>query len=181
MNKVLIIVFLMILKVSAETKPNVILILVDDLGYGELGCYNGPVKTPNIDRLAQTGVRCTDGYSAFPVCSPSRAAILMGRYPHRFGIAYEDYFGGVTAPNFTPEKHLTIGQIMKQAGYKTACFGKWNVSNLTRRPANDYGFDRWLGLHLNHDFYTHRLVSDNSIDMFENGSDIVNIEDYFKD
>jgi arylsulfatase A-like enzyme len=150
-------------------KPNVVLILADDLGYGELGCYGSPdAKTPVMDRLAAEGVRCTDGYSAFPVCSPSRAAILTGRYPQRFGPTYEDYFGG-GAPELDPVKHVTIGQLLKDAGYRTGCFGKWNVSNLNRRRANDFGFDKWVGFHLNHDFYTHSLVRGDELDMYEDG------------
>ena len=104
-------------------KPNIIFILADDLGYGELGCYGGPdAKTPNLDRLANEGVRCTSGYSAFPVCSPSRAAILTGRYPARIGPSYEDYFGG-GAPGLDPARHTTIAQLMKEAGYRTG--GYW--------------------------------------------------------
>ena len=151
---------------SAE-KPNIILILADDLGYGELGCHDGPLKTPVMDQLAKDGIRCTDGYSAFPVCSPSRAALLTGRYPARIGPKYEDYFG--KGETLDPVKHTTIGQLMKEAGYRTACFGKWNVSNGDRRPANDYGFDRWVGLHINHDYYTHKLEATGDLDMYVDG------------
>lgn len=154
---------------AAKGSPNILLILADDLGYGELGCYGSPdARTPNMDQLAAEGVRCTDGYSAFPVCSPSRAAILTGRYPQRYGDTYEDYYGG-GSPSLDPEEHPTIGQLLNEAGYRTACFGKWNVSNLERRRANDFGFDSWVGLHLNHDFYTHRLVRGSELDMYKDG------------
>ena len=154
---------------TAAPKPNIVLILADDLGYGELGCYGSPdAKTPHMDQLAADGVLCTDGYSAFPVCSPSRAAILTGRYPHRFGDTYEDYYGG-GSPSLNPEDHPTVGQLLQEAGYRTSCFGKWNVSNLERRKANDFGFDSWVGLHLNHDFYTHRLIRGNELDMYKDG------------
>ena len=153
----------------ASEKPNVLLILADDLGYGDVGCYGCPdTKTPRMDTLARDGVRCTDGYAAFPVCSPSRAALLTGRYPARFGPTYEDYFGG-GVPELDPVKHLTIGQMMKDAGYETACYGKWNVSNLNRRRANDFGFDHWVGLHLNHDYYTHKLVRTGEHDLYKDG------------
>ena len=150
-------------------RPNILLILADDLGYGELGSYGSPdVKTPNMDRLAAEGVRCTDDYAAFPVCSPSRAAILTGRYPQRYGDTYEDYYGG-GSPSLDPDAHPTIGQLLREAGYRTACFGKWNVSNLERRRANDFGFDSWVGLHLNHDFYTHELLRTGELDMYRDG------------
>ena len=153
----------------ASEKPNVLLILADDLGYGDVGCYGCPdTRTPHMDKLAHDGVRCTDGYAAFPVCSPSRAALLTGRYPARFGPTYEDYFGG-GVPELDPVKHLTIGQMMKDAGYETACFGKWNVSNLNRRRANDFGFDHWVGLHLNHDYYTHKLLRTGEHDLYKDG------------
>lgn len=155
---------------AAAKLPNIVLILADDLGYGELGCYGSPdAKTPNMDQLAAEGVRCTDGYSAFPVCSPSRAAILTGRYPQRFGDTYEDYYGG-GSPSLNPEDHPTIGQLLQEVGYRTACFGKWNVSNLERRRANDFGFDAWVGLHLNHDFYTHKLLRTGELDMYRDGT-----------
>jgi arylsulfatase A-like enzyme len=154
---------------GTSRSPNVILILADDLGYGDVGCYGAPdVKTPVMDRLAKQGVRCTDGYAAFPVCSPSRAALLTGRYPARFGPTYEDYYGG-GAPELDPIKHPAIGQMMKNAGYRTACFGKWNVSNLNRRRANDFGFDSWVGMHLNHDYYTHKLERTGEHDLYKDG------------
>lgn len=154
---------------AAETPPNIILFLADDLGYGDVESYGATdIKTPVMDSLAAEGARFTDGYAAFPVCSPSRAALMTGRYMQRFGPSFEDYFKAAS-PGLDPEKHPTIASMLQEAGYATGCFGKWNVSNTGRVPANEFGFDRWVGLHLNHDFYTHRLKANNKLDMYVDG------------
>lgn len=154
---------------AAERKPNIILFLADDLGYGDVQSYGSEdIKTPIIDSLAAEGALFTDGYASFPVCSPSRAALMTGHYPHRYGPAFEDYFGHAS-PGLDPAKHTTIAAMLQEAGYATACFGKWNVSNTGRISATKFGFDRWVGLHLNHDFYTHRLMSNDELDMFIDG------------
>jgi arylsulfatase A-like enzyme len=160
----------------AKPKPNIVLMLADDLGYGELSCYGSKeVHTPNLDRLARDGARFTDGYALFPVCSPSRAALLTGRYPQRNGKWHEDYFGG-GVDGLHPDIHPTLGGMLKETGYATAAFGKWNVSHVViengtavKKAPNDFGFDRWVGLHLNHDYYTHRLIADNALDMYVDG------------
>jgi arylsulfatase A len=137
--------------------PNIVVILADDLGYGDLTCYGSrDTKTPNIDRLAREGARFTDAYASFPVCSPTRAALLTGRYPQRFGQTYEYYFGG-GSQGLDPVKHPVVASYLKAAGYATVCFGKWNVSggqHETLGP-NQFGFDYWLGFHVNHDYFTH--------------------------
>ena len=137
-----------------SSPPNILLMLADDLGYGEPGCYGNPQgRTPNLDRLAANGARFTAGYASSNVCSPSRAALMTGRYMQRLGPLFEDYFGG-PAPGLDPKKDLTLARIAKDAGYATGCFGKWNVSHnktIGRIAPNAFGFDRWVGLHLNHD------------------------------
>lgn len=154
---------------AAEEKPNIILFLADDLGYGDVQCYGAKdIQTPVLDALAAEGALFTDAYAPFPVCSPTRAALLTGRYIHRFGPAFEDYFSA-ESPGLDPAKHPTIAPMLQKADYATGCFGKWNVSNTGRVPANKFGFDRWVGLHLNHDFYTHRLISNDELDMFVDG------------
>jgi N-acetylgalactosamine-6-sulfatase len=139
------------------SRPNVLLILADDLGYGDLSSYGAPdCQTPAIDSLVKEGAKFTDAYAGFPVCSPSRAALLTGMYPHRFGPTYEDYFGG-GSPGLDPARHPTLGTFMKAAGYATACFGKWNVDNYERETLGplQHGFDEWVGFHLNHNYFTH--------------------------
>jgi arylsulfatase A-like enzyme len=112
---------------ESSKKPNVILLLVDDMGYGDLTCYGGQaVHTPHIDKLAQAGTRYTRFYSASAVCTPSRAAILTGKYPLRFNI--RKHFSDV-GENLPPEIE-TLPKIMKQAGYATAHIGKWHLGGL---------------------------------------------------
>jgi arylsulfatase A-like enzyme len=156
----------------SSTPPNIILMLADDLGYGEPGCYGNPQgRTPNLDRLAANGARFTSGYAASNVCSPSRAALMTGRYVQRLGPLFEDYFGS-PAPGLDPKKDLTLARITKDAGYATGCFGKWNVSHnkvLGRIAPNTFGFDRWVGLHLNHNYYTHRLGVGEDLDLYRDG------------
>lgn len=111
-------------------KPNLIVILADDLGYGDLGCYgSADVLTPNIDALARSGIRFTNGYVTNAVCSPSRAALLTGRYQHRFG---HEYNIGPAPREFSeklglPLTEMTIPQMLKKGGYATAAFGKWHL------------------------------------------------------
>ena len=109
------------------TAPNFVIILCDDLGYGDLGCYGHPsIRTPNIDRLAAEGMRFTDFYASECVCTPSRAALLTGRYPIRSGMAgdkrrvlFPDSKGGL------PDKEITLAEALKSKGYKSAIIGKW--------------------------------------------------------
>jgi arylsulfatase A-like enzyme len=113
---------------SSSPKPNIIVLYADDLGYGDVQCYNlkrGKIPTPHIDRLAAEGMRFTDGHSSSGVCSPSRYTILTGRYHWRSRLQ-----GGIVglwgAPLITPDR-LTIGSLAKQQGYRTACVGKWHL------------------------------------------------------
>src|SRR5689334_8097678 len=106
--------------------PNIVFIYCDDLGYGDIGPYGSNIRTPNLDRMAAEGVRFTQFYSANPVCSPSRAALLTGRYPTRVGVQR------VLNPNDTIGLSLsetTIAQMLKGAGYRTMCIGKWHLGH----------------------------------------------------
>ncbi|MEQ8363906.1 MAG: sulfatase-like hydrolase/transferase, partial [Cyclobacteriaceae bacterium] len=115
---------------SLQSKPNIIFILADDLGYGDLGGYfGGEAKTPNINRMAREGMLFTDFHSNGPMCSPTRAALLTGRYPQRLGIEsalptdWEDE--GIGSDENRKEK--TIASYLKSAGYVTSIFGKWHL------------------------------------------------------
>jgi arylsulfatase A-like enzyme len=125
-------------------KPNIIVILADDLGYGDTSAYGSKiVHTPNIDALAADGVRFTQAYVTHPVCAPSRAGILTGRYQQRFGWEFNpvgrDRNGGVS------QREAFIGQIMKTAGYRTAMVGKWHLGEAPGYQPLDRGFDEFFG------------------------------------
>ena len=101
---------------TPERPPNVVLIYCDDLGYGDVGCYGSKIRTPNIDRLAAEGVRFTQFYSANPVCSPARAALLTGRYPTRVGVPRVLFPQDQTGLD---QSEQTIASLLKPRGYKT--------------------------------------------------------------
>ena len=107
--------------------PNLVFILADDLGYGDVACYNpeSKVPTPNIDRLAEEGVRFTDAHSPSTVCTPSRYSVLTGRMAFRTGM--RGVFSGVGGPCLVEKDRLTLPQMLRERGYTTACFGKWHV------------------------------------------------------
>src|SRR5262245_16470004 len=113
-------------------KPNVVIILADDMGYGELGCYGHPrFKTPHLDRMAAEGVRLTQFNTPMPFCAPTRAALLTGRYPFRNGLTRNP------TPDANPEAdaialdpgELTLAQVFRQAGYATGMVGKWHLGH----------------------------------------------------
>jgi len=136
--------------VFAADRPNVVLILIDDLGQRDLGCYGSTFyKTPNIDKMAKEGVRFTDYYSACPVCSPTRASILTGKYPARMNIT--DWIPGrgdrpeqrLKPPqirNELPLEEITIAKMLKDHGYATALIGKWHLGGKGFEPQK-FGFD----------------------------------------
>jgi arylsulfatase A-like enzyme len=145
-------------------QPNVVFILVDDLGWKDTGCYGSSFyETPNVDRLAASGMRFTDAYSANPLCCPTRSSILTGQYPVRTGFtgasghvrgehphqestrsAPDARAAGPSSLNHLPLEYFTLGKAMKQAGYQTAYFGKWHMGYDPHIPEN-HGFDRVVG------------------------------------
>ena len=113
--------------VEGPNRPNILFILADDLGYGDLSCYNpeSKVATPNIDQLAREGIRLTDAHSPSTVCTPSRYSLLTGRMAFR--IPYKSVFEGVGGPCLIKEDQLTLPQMLRDQGYATAMTGKWHV------------------------------------------------------
>lgn len=133
---------------AASRKPNVVLIYADDLGYGDLGCYGSKLRTPNLDRMAGEGMRFTNFLSANPVCSPSRAALLTGRYPTRVGVprVLFPYDSSSLNPGET-----TIAQMLQPQGYKTMCVGKWHLGHQPQFLPTAWGFDEYYGIPYSND------------------------------
>src|SRR5687768_15438859 len=139
-------------------KPNVIVIVGDDLGYADLGCQGATdLKTPNIDALAAGGVRFTDGYVSCPVCSPTRAGLITGRYQQRFGHEFNP--GNPGPENFgLPLDQITLPQMLKRAGYATGMIGKWHLGRSPHFHPMQRGFDEFYGfLHGHHSYYDPKL------------------------
>jgi arylsulfatase B len=140
---------------AAARKPNIVVLLADDLGYGETGCQGNPeIPTPNIDSIAADGIRCTNGYVTAPVCSPSRAGFMTGRYQTRFG----HELNAIGAQNLQPGvglplKEATFADRLQAAGYATGAVGKWHLGGSAPYYPQRRGFDEFFGfLHEGH-FY----------------------------
>lgn len=136
---------LLVATLSAKDRPNVIFIFIDDQGYYDLGSYGATeIETPRIDRMAAEGIRFTDYYAAAPICSPSRAGLLTGSYPRRVGnhiwVHRADSRSGIH-----PDE-VTMGELFQQAGYRTACIGKWHLGFEEPFLPKNQGFDHYFGL-----------------------------------
>jgi arylsulfatase A-like enzyme len=142
---------------TENEKPwNVVVIMFDDIGYGDLGCYGGKtLRTPNMDKLAEDGMRFTDFYVTSPVCTPSRVSLMTGRYPKRAGLT------NVLWPNDTnglPESEITLATALKGQGYSTALIGKWHLGHEPQYLPRSHGFDYWYGMpYPNDQDHTHPL------------------------
>ena len=138
-------------------RPNVIMILVDDMGYGDFGCYgNDYILTPNIDRMAAHGIRFTDFHANSAVSTPTRAALITGRYQQRCGLQ------NVLLENIPHHKNMglpadevTFAEVFKQAGYTTACIGKWHLGEAPESHPMRQGFDEFIGYMTNPDYVSH--------------------------
>ena len=157
------------------SKPNIVLIVCDDLGYGDLECYGHPhIKTPNLNSLAKSGIRFTDFYSAAPVCSPARVGLLTGRSPNRAGVY--DFIPG-NRGIYMRESEVTFPQLFKKAGYATCLSGKWHCNGKFNSPAQPQpdaaGFDHW--------FATQNNASpshENPVNFVRNGKEVGPLEGY---
>ena len=134
-------------KQQQKIRPNIIILLADDLGYGDLSSYGHPsIETPALDRLAAEGQRWTDFYATAPVCSPTRGALMTGKLPVRsglYGVEHIVFLPG--AKGQIPTESPTIAQMLKSAGYNTAMMGKWHLGDKADALPTRYGFDHWFG------------------------------------
>jgi arylsulfatase A len=150
--------------VQENSETNFVIIYCDDLGYGDLGCFGATdILTPNIDRMASDGIRFSEFYSASPVCSPSRAALLTGRIPQRMGI------NGVFFPqSFTgmPVEENTIAELLKTADYATGMVGKWHLGHMEKFLPLQQGFDEYFGIPYSNDMESVVYLEGNDVAEF---------------
>ena len=147
---------------AAAAAPNFVVIFADDLGYGDLGCFGHPtLRTPRLDRMAAEGMKLTQFYAAASVCTPSRAGLLTGRLPARSGLCsnrrrvlFPDSAGGL------PESEITLAEALKEAGYATACVGKWHLGHLPEFLPTRHGFDSYYGIPYSNDMKPCPLLRD---------------------
>jgi arylsulfatase A-like enzyme len=163
--------------ISAETRPNIVILFNDDQGYQDLGCYGSPdIKTPNVDQLAAEGMRFTDFYVASPVCSASRAGLLTGCYPFRVGVP------GVFWPNkdhgLSPD-HVTMAEMLKGAGYATAAVGKWHLGDEPRFLPTNQGFDSYYGIPYSNDMFPAKSMKYADDCLFREGQNFQTLEKAF--
>ena len=150
---------------SFGQKPNIVYIFADDLGYGDLSCYGAKdINTPNIDQIAKQGIKFTEFYSASSVCSPSRAALLTGRYPQRMGINtvfFPESFTGI------PDKEMTIPEILKEKGYATGIVGKWHLGHHSKYLPLQHGFDEYFGIPYSNDMESIVYMRGNEVESYK--------------
>lgn len=160
---------------AADQRPNVVMLLADDLGYQDIGCYDGPVKTPALDGLAAGGTRFSDFYSGCAVCSPSRATLLTGRHHIRAGVY--SWIHDASQNSHLLEREITLAELLKEQGYSTAHIGKWHLGLPTanrQKPTPDvHGFDYWFAT-WNNASPSHR----NPDNFIRNGKPVGRLEGY---
>ena len=163
----------------ADPRPNFVVFLTDDQGYGDLSCMGSrEVRTPHLDGLAAAGVRFTNWYSNSPVCSPSRASLLTGRYPGNAGV--RSILAGHRTASGLPPEVPTLATALRRLGYRTALFGKWHLGLAEGSRPHEHGFDEWLGFmagwvdYFSHVYYQGQVEQNTLMlhDLWQNGHEI---------
>lgn len=145
-------------------RPNIVLILADDLGYGDLSCYgNTRHKTPRLDRMAAEGVRFTQFYTPMPFCAPTRASLMTGRYPFRSGMSSNPSPDSGANEIGLPDSEITLAQALKPLGYSTICIGKWHLGHLPKYLPTRRGFDEYFGILYSNDMRPVQLVHNDKV------------------
>lgn len=140
-------------------QPNIIFIYTDDMGYADLSCYGSQInRTPNLDQMAKDGIQFTNLYSASPLSSPSRAALLTGRYPNRMGIGGV-FFPG--SPSGLPTEEITMAKALRDAGYRTGIIGKWHLGSRDKYLPLQHGFDEYFGTPYSNDMVPNIFIEGN--------------------
>ena len=154
---------------AAPSKPNILFILADDLGYADVSCYGRrDFSTPNIDRLAAEGLRFLQAYANAAVCTPSRVALITGRYQYRLAVGLEEPL--TTRQVGLPPAHPTLPSLLKRAGYQTTLIGKWHLGTLPDFGPLQSGYDHFYGFRGGAlDYYTHKAgpPATNTADLWE--------------
>ena len=147
---------------QSADRPNILLIVIYDMGYSDIGPFGAEIRTPNLDRLAASGIKFTNFYAAAPICTPTRAALMTVCYPPRVGLH---------TPLHTPDTigihpdEITLPEILQAEGYATACIGKWHLGHHPPFYPTRHGFDTYFGTPLGHCFLADRMRHERS-DLF---------------
>jgi arylsulfatase A-like enzyme len=160
--------FWMPLKSNGQTKPNtqpnVVIILTDDMGYGDISCYNkNQISTPNIDLLANEGIRFTDFYVPTPYCAPSRATLLTGRFPLRHGMVQNPAPDAGINDIGLKDTEVTMGELFQSAGYHTKCIGKWHLGHKQEYYPVKHGFDEYYGILYSNDMRPVQIIENKDV------------------